>query len=411
MTNQPSRLGFIFWILVTLSLRCIPFQTTLAADLHMKIDDVKFDNGAVVRFLETSSTQTTVPSETLKKMIAGQPDDKRFTVFTTVDEITAYPSFENYIFYVRSASAAEVPVIRFTVQAVPYDSFADQVRVLRIHLLDGTMDRSVEMSLPVHSLKSGNYLWAKTNAVAKVHLSGDTISIDLVNKYLLPVKITDATIEPDSPSHWLPKTELQKVLPIILGSDENNNHVALVWKVQPRALGVLRDSLIPVSSAVTGEGSSDSKADSEQNVAAVDHLVISIHYVPEQGGFDHPIRVSRSIFFYPSVPALVGVSVLGAVVGGIIMFFGFRKDTGLRKFLNYLAPNIVLALFIQFIAIVLFSFDNSKVQIGVVNLNPTLLIPAGCLGAISVLYGFQLIERFLGKAGAGSGNATPGGAA
>jgi hypothetical protein len=103
----------------------------------------------------------------------------------------------------------------------------------------------------------------------------------------------------------------------------------------------------------------------------------------------------------------MAVACLGALAGGLVMFFGVRKDSGFRKFFKYLWPNVVLALIIEVIAIVLFSFDNSKIQIGVVNLNPTLLIPAACLGAVSVLYGFQIVEKWLGKAGPTSPGATP----
>jgi hypothetical protein len=81
------------------------------------------------------------------------------------------------------------------------------------------------------------------------------------------------------------------------------------------------------------------------------------------------------------------------------MFFGIRRDSGPVKFIKYLWPNLILAVIIELVAIVLFSFDDSKIQIGAVNLNPTLLIPAACLGAVSVFYGFQLVEKWLGKAG------------
>jgi hypothetical protein len=392
----------------------LPLPASLASNLQMKIDDVKFDNGAVVRFLETGSVEQNVSLETLGKMIAGQPHDKHLTVFASIDEITVYPSFENYIFYVRSAAAPlDAPLTRFTVQAVPYDAFPDQGRQLTIHVLEDSKDSAVEISVPVHSLKSGNFLWARSNAVAKIHLSGGAISVDLVNKYLVPIKITDATLSPVPDSHWLSQPKLQNTLPILLGSDENDNHVTLVWNAQPRASGILRDSLIPISKAVTSEGSAApdvSKSGGGVGDDTAENLEISVHYVPEEGGFPHPIKVYRSVYFYPSLPALVGVSILGAIVGGIVMFFGVRKDFGAAKFFKYLIPNLFLALFIQILAVVLFSFDNSKIQIGVVNLNPTLLIPASCLGAISVFYGFQLIEKWLGKAGSEPAKPAGGGA-
>jgi len=387
---------------------------TLGSDLHLRIEDARFDNGAAVTFLETSSIEVAVPSETLGRMVAGQTQDKRFTVFTSVDEITVYPAFENYVFYVRSASASsDSPVTRFTIQAVPYDAFPDQLKRLFLHLEDGVKDWTVDMSLPVHSLKSGNFLSARPDALAKIHLSGDTISVDLVNNYHLPVKITDAAIDQVSDSHWLSQPKLQKTLPIVLGSDENNNHVTLVWSVEPRAWGILRDSLMPFSK--TGESeNSDPKSEPETFPDAADRLEISVYYVPAQGGFPHPIKVYRSVYFYPSFFALVSVSILGALVAAIVMFFGVRKDSGLKKFLRYLSPNIGLALVVQLIAIVLFSFDNSKIQIGVVNLNPTLLIPAFCLGAISVFLGFKVIEKWfekwLTKAGPEPAEETPEGA-
>jgi hypothetical protein len=67
-----------------------------------------------------------------------------------------------------------------------------------------------------------------------------------------------------------------------------------------------------------------------------------------------------------------------------------------------------LAVIIELIAIVLFSLDHSSIQIGIVNLNPTLLIPAACLGAISVFYGFQIVEKWLGKAGTETPSANTG---
>jgi len=384
-----------------------------AADLQMKIDDVKFDNGAVVKFLESGFTEISVAPDTLKKLVAGQTEDNRYTVFADVDAITVYPSFESYDFYVRAASAAaSTPLMRFTVQATPYDTFPDQNRSLRIHLLDGTQDRIAELSVPLHSLKAGNSLGAQTHAIAKIRLSGDTISVQLWNNCLVPLTVTGASVAPVQTSHWISQPVLVSSLPITLDSDENNKHATLVWKVQPRAWGILRDSLMPFPTSGSKQSSGSSGAatsGTDQSTDAIEDLEFSVDYSATQGGFPHNIKVNRSIYFYPSLPALMAVACLGALAGGLVMFYGIRKDSGFSKFLKYLGPNIVLALIIEVIAIVLFSFDNSKIQIGVVNLNPTLLIPAACLGAVSVLYGFQIVEKWLGKAGPTSPGPNPAG--
>jgi hypothetical protein len=384
---------------------------TPASDLQMKIDDVKFDNGAVVKFLGVGSTQINVSQNALRKLIAGQTDDNHYTVFADVDATTVYPSFENYDFYVRATSAAaDSPLTRFTIQATPYDTFPDQNRPLRIHLLDGVQDRLVELSIPLHSLKAGNSLWAQTHAIAKVRLSGDMISVDLWNKCLVPLTMTGATVSPVQSSHWVSQPVLVSPLPIALGSDDNNNHTTLVWKVQPRAWGVLRDSLMPFSASASKQSSASSgspESGTDQGSDTTEDLEFSVDYSAAQGGFPHNLKVYRTVYFYPSLPALMAVACLGALAGGLVMFFGIRKDSGPGKFFKYLWPNVVLALIIEVIAIVLFSFDNSKIQIGVVNLNPTLLIPAACLGAVSVLYGFQIVEKWLGKAGPTSPGATP----
>jgi hypothetical protein len=374
---------------------------TLGSDLQMKIDDVRFDNGAVVRFLSVGSSQVPVNPETLKKMIAGQTGE--YTVFADVDSITVNPSFENYDFYVRSASAPlNASLTRFSFQVTSYDTFPDQDKPVQIHLLDGAQDRTVELSIPVHSLKAGAFLWTKQDGNVKVHLSGDTISIDLQNKYPLPVTITDASVAEVPTAHWISQPALASSVPVVLGSDENNNRITLTWKVQPRASGVLRDSLIAFSTNPTKEGSGSAgpaASATDHETEALDNLEFSIGYVPTQGGFPHTLKARRSVYFVPSFTALTGVASLGALAGGLVMFFGIRKDSGSLKFFKYLWPNIILAVIIELIAIVLFSLDNSKIQIGVVNLNPTLLIPAACLGAISVFYGFQIVEKWLGKAG------------
>jgi hypothetical protein len=375
---------------------------TPPSTLQMKIDDIKFDNGAVVKFLERGSEQTLVKLEDLRKMNAGETDDHQYTVYADLDATQVFPSFENYIFYVRPVSAgASEPLTKVTIQATPYDSFPDQSKSVQIHLLDGVHDHIIELLIPVHSFRAGNFLRTQVNAAARVHLSGDTISVDLQNKYLIPVKITGATVVPPAQSsHWTSQPVLVSTIPIILSADENNNRTSLVWTVQPKAWGVLRDSLIPFSRTNSKDGSSsDSSTSGTEDSDAAENLEFSIDYVSEQGGFPHTVKVQRSVYFYPSVPALVGVVTLGALGAGLVMFYGIRKDSGVRKFLKYLGLNLVFACIIELLAIALFSFDKSKIQIGVVNLNPTLLIPAFCLGAVSVFYGFQLVEKFLGKAG------------
>lgn len=369
-----------------------------ALDLQMKIDDAKFDNGAVVKFLLVASDQVPITPDRLKTMIAGSTDDNRFVVFADVDSITVNPSFENYDFYIRAASSpVGAPLTRFSFQVTPYDTFPDQDKRLQIHLLDGVQDRIVELSVPVHSLKAGDSLTTQLNTTAKVRLSGGTISIEVENKYFLPVQITSAYVEQVSNAHWTSQPLLASSVPFVLGSDNNNNHATITWKVQPRAWGVLRDSLMPFSPSSAKESE------------ASDNLEFSIGYTPLQGGFPHTLTVHRNVYFYPSLSALLGVASLGAIAAGLVMFFGIRKDSGLLKFFKYLWPNIVFALLVEVIAIVLFSFDNSKIQIGAVNLNPTLLIPATCVGALSVFYGFQLIEKWLGKAGQKSHPAVAGG--
>src|SRR5208282_941937 len=107
---------------------------TFASDLQMKIEDVRFDTGALVKFLEVGSDQVSVNPDALKRMIAGQTGDHQFTVFADVDSITVNPSFEDYDFYVRSASAtASALLTRFTFQVTPYDMFPDQDKSLQIH--------------------------------------------------------------------------------------------------------------------------------------------------------------------------------------------------------------------------------------------------------------------------------------
>jgi hypothetical protein len=374
---------------------------TLASDLQMKIDDVRFDNGAVVKFLSVASDQVPVNPDTLSKMRAGQTGE--YIVFADVGSITVNPSFENYDFYVRSTSAPlNAPLTRFSFQVTPYDTFPDQDKTVQIHLLEGAQVRTVELPIPVHSLKAGTSLWTQLDANVKVRLAGDTISIDLENKYSLPVTITDARVAEVPTAHWTSQPVLVSSVPLVLGSDENNNRTTLTWRVQPRASGVLHDSLIAFStnSSKEGSGSGGSAASgADHETEALDNLEFSIGYVPTEGGFPHTLKAHRSVYFFPSFPALAAVASLGALAGGLVMFYGIRKDSGSLKFLKYLWPNIILAVIIELIAIVLFSLDHSNIQIGVVNLNPTLLIPAACLGAISVFYGFQIVEKWLGKAG------------
>jgi len=372
---------------------------TFASDLQMKIDDVRFDNGALVKFLVVASDEVPISPDALRKMVAGPTSDNSYTVFVDLDSITVNPSFLNYDFYVRAASsAANAPLTRFSFQATSYDTFPDQDKALQIHLINGAQDRTVELSVPVHSLKAGDFLWTETSVTSKVRLSGDTITIDIENKYLLPVQITSASAAQVPVAHWTSQPVLASSVPFVVGADSNNNHTAISWRVQPRAWGVLRDSLMPFS------------ASSAKENEAPDTLEFSIGYVPLQGGFPHTLTVHRSVYFYPSLPALLGVASLGAIAAGAVMFFGIRKggSGGLLRFLSYLWPNIIFALIVEVIAIVLFSFDNSKFQIGIVNLNPTLLIPAACVGALSVFYGFQLVEKWLGKAGPKSPTATAG---
>lgn len=386
-----------------------------ASNVQAKIEEIRFDNGAGVKFLPIGSSQIPVNADAMRKMIGGQTGDGRYTVFVDVNAITVFPTFENYEFYVRLNSAgANDALTRLTFQATPYDSFPDQNKVVRIHLLEEPQkDQVAELSIPLHSLKAGNSLWAQLSGNAKVHLSGDTVAIDLKNKYLMPVTIVGASVAPVSSSHWTSQPTLKSSTPIVLGYDGNNDHVALAWDVKPRAWGVLLDSLIPFSQGASKEvdaNTASSTSDSEQGGDIGEYLEFSIDYVPAQGGFPHTIKVFRRVHFYPSLPALWAVSTLGAVAAGLVMFFGIRKDSGFKKFVKYLWPNIILAWIIEGIAIVLFSFDESKIQIGVVNLNPTLLLPAACLGAASVFYGFQLVEKWLGKAGPLAHAAEPGGA-
>jgi hypothetical protein len=362
-----------------------------AADPEMKIDDARFDNGAIVRFQEVGSDHVPM-TDGIKKMAAGRTD--KYTIFADLDSIIVNPSFENYDFYVRANSgAASNSLIRYTFQVTPYDTFPDQNKTIQIHLIEAGQDQTAQLSIPMHSLKAGVALSTTPSATVKIRLSGDTVSVDLQNKYLLPVTITAARVGEVTKAHWTAQPELETQLPITLGSDEGNNRTTLKWKVQPRAAGVLRDSIWPLASNAPPPRGSTQSSD------AFETLDFSIDYVAVQGGFPHTLKAMRGLTFYPSLPVLLSLAVVGGILGGLIMFFGIRKDSGPMKFVKYLWPNLVLAIFIELLAILLFSFDNSKVQIGVVNLNPTLLIPAACLGAISVIYGFKLVEKWLGKAG------------
>ncbi len=388
-----GRLGpdIALFSLIRASLVCL-FLVTLSpsrtdASIALSINDAKIENGAKVEFRQVSSSIENIDSVRLSQMKVTETLEHKFSVCADLDAtrgVNEY-GFVNYVFYVRSKSGSDkAPFTRFDFQGTPSGSFLDRKTDIEFTVTDsnGTTDVG-SILLPVHSFFGENAISVSPgdDSDVPVHLSGDTLLLRVENKLQdLSVTILNAEIRPGDNTVWKNAPALRGELsadhPVVL---DPRSKRTLEWRFDPNPWKALARSLVPLS-----------KAD--------ETLTCTIVCASALGGFRRPVEIAYTVHFYPTPIWLATMPALGALAASVLVFFGVKKNRGLKRLLAAAGINILLALIIEVAGILLWTYSDSKFVLVGIDLNPLLLLPAMFVGIVSGIYGFKIVGMILGEA-------------
>lgn len=277
-------------------------------------------------------------------------------------------SFDAYIYTARSKGTF---VHKYTVSEDPIGPFPDAISTVTFHITGQAGEDTGAIRLPVHSNDGSDNLTLALPATLKIGLSGPSSSdLGLNNKLdSLHVHLLESHVSSTSCNEcWLSlssKANLDVLAP--------QNGTSLILQLRPNTIKALGKSALMLNPTV-----------------AHDTLLISVASVSDQGGLPTQQEFRVPVRFAPPALYLVLAVLLGALVGGVLR--PWLKDAPVQSpqqppgrlwHVKEVGVSVLIAVVIWIVALVLFSYAETRVVIFGFSFDPSQVLPAGLISLLA----------------------------
>jgi hypothetical protein len=373
---------------------CALLATTapsLSGQSAMTIDNLQIDpRGDSSISFNTSVVTPGIRKDTNQrmKMRPYPSDDKLYSVYVAFDmtSSTEPPSDINYYLYSQPASARDKDVFtEYVVVGTPRGDFSDQWSWVKFHLTEnGPHNGSLE--LPIHSYSNAALISVEPNSNA-------------------------GTVDLSDPNHKVAFTTTNSLKGFDLYVDSadltTNNDYYWKWKSSDHRYAVAFDSPSSIPpyplSATPLNGSATVQPDLWKSLSASagsfrselshDVLSLTVRYNASLGGNPRALVVPIKIRFRPPWWSLFACAILGALLGSVFTLF-FPATWKATTTARTISSAILLAIISEFLGMLMFFSDDSKLVIAGFNLIPTEILPAMGLGILVGLLGLKVLDAF-----------------
>jgi hypothetical protein len=377
--------GFSLCALLAASAPVLSGQATIV------IDDLRVDPRGDSSLTFTTSVATPGIRKDAGQRIKMRPyasDDKLYLVYVAFDMTSAAepPSDINYYLYSQPVSATDKDVFtEYVVVGTPRGDFSDQWSWVKFHLNDNGIHNG-SLELPIHSYSNAALISLEPDASAgTVYLSHPDHKVAFIAKnslkgFDLYVDGADLTTNNDYYWKWS-------------GSD---HHFAIAFD-GPSSTPPFPLKATPLNGVATVEPalwkSLSASAGSLKSDQSQDVLSLTVRYNASLGGNPRALTVPIKIRFRPPWWSLFGFAIIGALLGSVLtlLFPATWKATSPTK---TIVSAILLAIVAEFLGILMFLSDDSKLVIAGFNLIPTEILPAMGLGILVGLLGLKVLDAF-----------------
>lgn len=354
------------------------------------IDDLTIDPQGQTGMRFTNSIATSlvrVDAGERMKMRGYASDDGFYIVYVAFDKTspTTPPSDINYYLYSQAATVGGDMFTEHVVVGTPRGDFSDQWSWVKYHLTEnGTHSGSLE--IPVHSFSNAALISVEPDSSAgTVYLSQPQHKITFSTKNSLKgfeVTLDSADLTSDNDYYWKwSDTDHRYHVSFDVG---NSNPPWSLFTAPLNGIVWVRPNLWRSLSGSAGAF----KSGQFQDV-----LNLTLRYNAGLGGNPRAVSVPINIRFKPPWWSLFCCAVIGAFLGSLVTLFfpdTWKGKTPART----IESAIVLAVVAEFLGLLMFQSDDSKLIVAGFNLNPTEVLPALGLGLLVGLLGLKVLDAF-----------------
>ena len=285
--------------------------------------------------------------------------------------------------YVRSASR-QSEVYKYTVSEDPIGPFRDAVSPVAFHVKDGAGEDVGSITLPLHSDNgSDNVALALPKTPPKVRMSGSsTLDLGLTNNLdVLHVQLNNVQISSTGcQSCWLAMTAKPNQSDLAARAS-----TSLIISLRANTVSAFANTLFSLNPDVPH-----------------DKLLLSLASTSEQGGIVTPQEFEVPVRFSPPALYLIAVVFIGALVGSIARLLMPPPEAGQQQPQPGQPPQpappkksptqtiarevgiaILLAVLIWIIALVAFSYTETRVTVFGLSFDPSQVVPAGIIATLA----------------------------
>jgi hypothetical protein len=309
-------------------------------------------------------------------------------VYMAFDKIapTTPPLDINYYLYSQPALATEKDVFtEYVVVGTPRGDFSDQWSWVRYHL-DENGIHSGSLELPIHSFSNEALILVEPDSSAgTVYLSHPDHKLAFSTKNSLKglvVYVDGADVTTNNEYYWK-WTGGERRYPVVF--DAPNPSAPLTLTAAPlNGTATVRPNLWKSLQASAGAFRSDQSQDV---------LNLTVRYSAEFGGNPRALSVPIRIRFRPPWWSLFGCAVLGSILGSLVTLWfpdTWKATTKMRT----IRSAVLLAIVAEFLGLLMFLSDGSKLAIAGFNLDPTEVLPAAGMGLLVGFLGLKVFDAF-----------------
>lgn len=307
---------------------------------------------------------------------------EHYDVWTGPDDIDEAPLYHyfSYNLYLR-AKANPSQVTRFTFQGRPIGAFDDQMADVRFHVIDGTLDESDTIPLPIFGAVAPDTILSshQPDDPQEVYLATDRdVPIPITNELKnMAVTITRAVPAPNDRAMWK-STEVRSgsgpFTPFLLRDGASDNSTLKVH-LEPRTSHAFGTALFR----------GRSKYDDMINVTLIcktlgrDERAVSI-----------PVRVQ----FVPWPPFLLMVTAASAVLGWVILLVAKARRESWGERMRILVSAIAVALLVEVFGMVMV-LGKSELKVLDFTLDPFQMPTAAIVGVLAGIAGYKSRDALL----------------
>jgi len=376
--------GFVrilFWILIPILSACA--QPTAGLKLH----PVFLGSGASINFDPAEIDPNETPSDSALNGMLEAVTPNGLHLFADLDSI-AMDKYQTHIRYefVLSDGSRKVGL---RVNATPNGKFLPLRQTIPFEAALGALKDAATISLPVFGLYSDAYLQCVTcTAPQQVSVSGESV-ITLQFKNLLPDEGTDIDphvddLKPGKAQEW------QAVTYALLGTPgaaitltPNNTLSAIELHIRPNFWKAVGATFAPFA---------DTTSD--------DAITGTVHYYAHAGKIPQDLALSIPIQFWPGLPELCLLAMLGALAGWGLRCLARNARPLSHDELVGLVAVLIWSVFCEFFGLLLWQ-TPTRLKIAGFEFNPSRLLPALLMGFAVGLSGFKkttaIFLKWLGK--------------